>query len=464
MPAPEDRSKMRDEDRMIAARFIGERAAPKAESHISSASEVMPLYGDSLTLQKAVEQAMREGSHITVFGIAPRPMAMAIQFIMQDSVQAGTPFPWLEFNYITPMRRAMYRIREEEYGDGIIRRWESAFDLMRRCVQHEQLTDSREIETSQQQTIRIHETPTLCLDAIMIVTHRDTGHKRAWIGLSTISTIEEEIFFLVDGESRVFDLVAGAASTALQLSSEVSARQVACNLLSDSAVEEMNAVRQDLGSSLSDSLKLTGLRPYGTSPDDGPFCMPTVLVALRSVSAGEQVILLRRRTRLMDPDSVGRLSLISSRLLEEDVAAALGVTAYGQQDASDSMDAMWKAAGAAGPLTIPLDAFVRAAQREILVWCGLDISSERLHFCGYQSIPTGEGDGQICHALFELILSRTGEPDELKRVEAWSQGDLLRIPEATLYSKSSSIKVNRLLTRQEWLNKVLFSRPVNASF
>jgi hypothetical protein len=462
MPVPEDRSKMRDEDRMLAERFIGERTEPKAESYTTSASEIMPMYGDSLTLQKAIEQAMRDGSHITVFGIAPRPMAMAIQFIMQDSVQAGTPFPWLEFNYVTPMRKAIYRARDGEYGGTIVRRWESAFDLIRRCVQHEQLAEPQEVEASQRQTIRIYETSALCLDAIMIVTHRDSGRRRAWISLASISRIEQEVFFLVDDDSRLFDLIAGATSAALELSSEVSSRQGVCDLLSETAIEEINAVRKDPGSLGADYLRLTGLRPYGTSPDDGPFCMPTVLVALRSVAAGEQVILLRRRTQLMDPDSVGRLSLISGRLLEEDIAAALGVPFEGHREASDSMDMMWKAAGGARPLGIHLDAFIRAAQREILVWCGLDIPSERLHFCGYQSIPTGEGDGQICHALFELVLSRKGEPDELKRVEAWSQGDLLRVPETILYSKTSNIRVNRLLTRLDWLEKVLFSRPVNA--
>lgn len=459
MSASEDSSQMRDEDRLLAARFIGDRTAPKAESYVVPPAEVMPLYGDSLTLQKAIEQALREGSHIIVFGIASRPMAMAIQFIMQDSVQAGTPFPWLEFKYVTPMRRTIYTGREEEYGGAVIRRWEAAFDLIRRCVQHEQVADPPELATSQQQTIWVYEAPVLCLDSIMVITHRDTGRKRAWISPASISTMAEEIFFQIDGESKLFELVAGAARTALGLSSEVRSRQVACALLSDAAIEEINSGSQD-----SRHLRITGLRPYGTSPDNGPFCMPSVLIALRSVAAGEQVILLRRRTQLMDPDSVGKLSFISGRLLEEDVAAALGVPVYGQPDAADSIDAMWKAAGGKGQLTIPLDAFIRAAQREILVWCGLDVPRDRLQFCGYQSIPTGEGDGQICHALFELVLSRRGEPDELRRVESWSQGDLLRVPEATLFSNAPSIRLNRLLSiRPEWLNRVLFSRPVNAS-
>jgi hypothetical protein len=156
------------------------------------------------------------------------------------------------------------------------------------------------------------------------------------------------------------------------------------------------------------------------------------------------------------------LSLLSSRLLEEDIAGALGVPTFTDRDAQSAMDAMWKARGAGTHLAVPTEAFIRAAQRETFVACGLDLPASRFRFCGHQVLAT-EGGGQLCFAVFEVILSRRTDPDELELAEAWNPENLVRVGEALLYSGAYRDRLNRLLShREEWLRSAVFSRPVDA--
>ena len=130
-------------------------------------------------------------------------------------------------------------------------------------------------------------------------------------------------------------------------------RQAECALLSQEEVEQLctDVEASDQGSD-PHILPLTGLQAYGTQAFEGPSCLPVAVVVLRSAAAGDQIVLLKKRTRFTDSDSFGRLSLLSSRLLEEDVAEALGVPTFTDRDAQSAMDAMWKLRGAEAHLTV----------------------------------------------------------------------------------------------------------------
>jgi len=87
-------------------------------------------------------------------------------------------------------------------------------------------------------------------------------------------------------------------------------RQGECALLSQEEVEQLCTDVEASGQGSDPHiLTLTGLQAYGTQAFEGPSCLPVAIVVLRSAAAGDQIVLLKKRTRFTDSDSFGRLSL-----------------------------------------------------------------------------------------------------------------------------------------------------------
>jgi hypothetical protein len=423
----------------------------------------MPVYGDKTSLQKALEQAMREAREVVICGVAPRPLVSAMESIVKDMRQEGRDFPWDHLHYITPVSAMILASRADVRLGGVVQQWQSALDGIRNCARQDEDRPIERISVGPHQALRLSATSELYLGTLMLIVQRDTSQRRMWASVGPSQSRDEIVFLAVDERDKLFDLLENCVHRLEASSRQLAIRQAECALLSPEEVERLCAdvEASDQGTD-PQLLTLTGLQAYGTQAFEGPSCLPVAIVVARSAAAGDQIVLLKKRTKFTDSDSFGRLSLLSSRLLEEDVAEALRVPTFTDRDVQHAMDAMWKARGAEAHLTVPTGAFVRAAQRETFICCGLDLPANRFRFCGYQVLPT-EGGGQLCFADFEVILSRRTDPDELILAEAWNPENLVQVGEALLYSGLYRGRLNRLLShREDWLRSVVFSRPVDA--
>jgi hypothetical protein len=172
-------------------------------------------------------------------------------------------------------------------------------------------------------------------------------------------------------------------------------------------------------------------------------------------------VLLKQRSRFTNWDQFDKLSLLSARLLEEDLAGALGVPVFADRDAATALDAMWKAYGKPGRLPIPLGAFVRAAQRDVFRSCGLDIAPGRFVHRGCQLLEREERGLYLFFCVFEVILFRHRDEDELQLAREWNPEFLESVYEDILYNPELKEHLNRfLLQRREWLEAEVFSKPV----
>ncbi|MCY9555688.1 hypothetical protein M5W98_29190, partial [Paenibacillus apiarius] len=155
---------------------------------------------------------------------------------------------------------------------------------------------------------------------------------------------------------------------------------------------------------------------------------------------------------------------ITSRLLEEDLATALGVPVFADRHVDAATDAMWQATRTDGPLGVPVKAFIRAAQRELFICCGLDAPESRFQFHGYQVVSTADGS-QLGFAVFELVLNRHEPFDELVAAEDWDREEnLLVVSQSDLYTEAYTDRLNRLLTQREgWFRTTILARPIAAS-
>jgi hypothetical protein len=208
---------------------------------------------------------------------------------------------------------------------------------------------------------------------------------------------------------------------------------------------------------------VTGLRPFGATPTDPPSCLPVAITALRSGAATGGIVLLKKRNQLTDTDDFGKLSLLSSRLLESDLAAALNVPLAAHREPDQSLDEMWKGSHQPPPLRVPHDAFVRAAQREIFATCGLDIAADRFLYQGWQTLPREDSPLQLLFVVFVVVLLRGANGgDELTHAEVWNTESLERVSESQLYAGTYANRLNRFLTkREEWLRKQVFSTAID---
>lgn len=148
--------------------------------------------------------------------------------------------------------------------------------------------------------------------------------------------------------------------------------------------------------------------------------------------------------------------------MEEDIATGYSVALSEKHGNDAALEDLWIAAGSPQPLSIPKSSFVRAAQRELYMSCGLDIEADRLSYCGYQVLEREDSPVQLGFAIFDVVLSRSVRNDELRTLESWSDGNMLTVALDRLYSdKFPQLPLNRLLrARPEWLKRNVIHRPM----
>jgi hypothetical protein len=200
--------------------------------------------------------------------------------------------------------------------------------------------------------------------------------------------------------------------------------------------------------------EIQSLPPYGTSINPSQdICKPVSVVVVRCPSPQGLDVMLKRRSVFTDNDDFGKLSLLSSRLQETDIASTLatGVSPSAEDD-NTALEDLWLAAGNPSPFLLRPESFVFAAQREISITCGLEINPERLVIRGFHFLERDDRGEQLGFAVFTLDLVRGADFDEVRYALERNPEGLQRVHVANLYD--SELPLNRLLrSRREWLVK-----------
>ena len=139
MTVQDDGYERQDEDRRLAAGLTESEIAQRIPEHTGVGSGIMPVYGDKTSLEKALEQAMREAREVVVCGIAPRPLVTAMESIVKDMRQAGRDFPWDHLHYITPVSAMILASRADVRLGAVVQQWQSALDGIRNCARQEEV-------------------------------------------------------------------------------------------------------------------------------------------------------------------------------------------------------------------------------------------------------------------------------------------------------------------------------------
>jgi hypothetical protein len=191
---------------------------------------------------------------------------------------------------------------------------------------------------------------------------------------------------------------------------------------------------------------ISRLSPYGRSLRDD--VEPISVVAVCADSAQGKCVLLKRRMAHNSRDDFQTLSLVSERLLLEDLASWIGSPTTNELD--NALDEIWLRAGQPAQLELPESVFRRAAQRELFVCCGLDVGLDRLEHIGTALLDREGQETYLGFYIYRLKLIRTAENDEYRSALEWNR-DLVSVPVAQLYGPAYRQQLNRLLKRQESL-------------
>jgi hypothetical protein len=184
---------------------------------------------------------------------------------------------------------------------------------------------------------------------------------------------------------------------------------------------------------------------------------PVAVVAVCAPTAQGDAVLLKQRARWNARDDFDSLSLVSERIREVDIVP--GLRRPLDRDDSRAVEDLWLQAGKPEDFVIGDGAFLRAAQRELYMSCGLDVETSRLSFRG-SCLLNREGESTyLGFYVYRIDLARSAEFDELAHAEAWNP-DLRRILLKDLYRAGYRDRLNRLLSRREaWLQQAVFAAP-----
>ncbi|MBK9698003.1 MAG: caspase family protein [Propionibacteriaceae bacterium] len=189
--------------------------------------------------------------------------------------------------------------------------------------------------------------------------------------------------------------------------------------------------------------------PQAKNAMDGGL-VPISIVCVRGESSRGQLLYVKVR-RADDSDPL-RTSLLSQQVLEEDVALAYLPSWEPNLGSSDPVDDLWVQAKCPAPFTVPLDSFIRAAQREVYISCGLDVPKHRLRYLGFQVFDDHDHFRQLGFAVFDLCLLRGDHVDETKWIHDRKGTTVIPFRLDELFGRNRDL--NRILAQgRSWLQE-----------
>lgn len=185
------------------------------------------------------------------------------------------------------------------------------------------------------------------------------------------------------------------------------------------------------------------------------------IVAVCAATRHGEVVVLKNRTTQNSYTDIGTLALISERVADTDLP--LPEHRIEGSDPDRILDSYWISLGKPADLQVPETAFKAAAQRELLLSCGLDVPPERLDLRGTCLVSRDDDGRYLGFYVYRLDLVRAPGSDELDHALAWNAG-LEPVLVKDLYRADGHIRLGRLLRQREsWLREFVFGESGGAT-
>jgi hypothetical protein len=425
-----------------AQRALGRSAVP-AEAPTPPAATSTPT-SRTATVDHVLMRILK-ADQVDIIGVFPSQCASRLMELQAElGIRANTASP--KVRYFTPSNSRMALYRDKENLGPIVRNWVAGINEIRNWVRPEQPIRGAESR------LRIYQFNDIYLDCIVAT---QTGNSLA----VTLISLPPELYAAGSSDEPAAADLFVAEMPEDQVSQFVRYRD---RLLSHAYLmvtrhilcRAENSLRKE--SSPGDEFEpiILKLHPHRTPTPEGAVSIGSLIAVCCSTARGD-AILLKERTSRNSYDDLGKLSLLSERVLAEDMSDPIS----GALDPSDdrALEQLWLRSGRPAEFEVPELAFRRAAQRELFLSCGLDVPAERLKRRGACLVEREAENTYLGLYIYRLDLLRDASFDELAYAQAWDS-DLKLVLMRDLYDPEMRAQLNRLLrSREGWLRKAVFA-------
>jgi hypothetical protein len=446
-------------------RVAPEVSAARREAGLKShpITAVLQTEFTGLSLVSLVEQ-MDSASRVDILGVLPRVLGEAL--LTGNGTTENRARSADDFTYMTPSRERVLAYRHENVMGRVIQRWVAGLTCFRNWTEKQRARNAGEPEN-------VYLIDDLFLECI-VVCHRPDQEAKVY-ALNLLPQVEsagqpgttphESLVITAVADATVERVLSRIADLRGQATPLV-ARGLICKNGRDRGPNDRDAIG---GLPAEFVPVLVDLRPYGTRPAYA--VGPVAVVALYAESARGPGLLLKHRTNSNSRNDFGTLSLLSERVMEEDLALAVSHGVPAGTAEGDVLDHWWKTLDKPTRIEVPLEAFVAAGQREVFAAAGLDIASDRFAYCGSILLEREGTDEFLGFFGFRVHLRRDHEIDEFVRARNWNV-DLQFVLAADLYGRDAPganepdgrPPLNRLLSRRpDWVSSALLAEPAPAT-
>ncbi len=387
----------------------------------------------------ALSQQIVQAASVQAVGVMPEVLIEAIRREIEADTRTSLP----EFEYFTPLPEMTLNIGKHHHRHAS--RWQAGYLGLRNLVMAAR--EHGPIEDPSDRGYRHfgNGVPALSFNCLICV-KTTTGQEDAFLLTELLEDAASPRFFLYSLASADPQLASYVADIRRN-STPIRLREVRCHE-GDSAAPSDELIHK---------LKIGELVPLGGTVRAPNVMRPIAIIVVRAHGPSGLEIILKRRTPLTDTDDFGKLSLLSARVQEVDLAGALHTSMSPSSENDDvALDDLWLAASSPTPFYLPLDAFKIAAQRELFITLGLHFDISRFINKGLQLVSHESSSvQQMAFVVFTLDLLRAGDVDELRAITKRNPVNLVRIPVGDVYSDEG--RLNRLLRqRKRWLIDTCF--------
>lgn len=426
-----------------ARRALGDSPAPGYTPAVTQPGGGPPLNPD---VDHLLDE-MLAADQVDILGVLPWQCAARLQRLETLRLEAGRPvIHRQQVRYFTPARDRISLYRQPGVLGMLVQRWIAGLTGLRNWLLSSVPADGTA------DSLTVYEFDELYLDCL-VYTRTGEGHSVTVLSQLPLlassdrpGAADETLVITRMAEDQVAEFRKYLSSLVTQVA-PLQPRQILCR--AEDADREPRGNGSEFTPVISEILSYGQRRPAGS-------VVPVAVVAVRVRTAKGPSLLLKLRTERNSRDDWGRLSLISERVLVEDLTAWL--TQPLEADPVHALDTLWLRAGEPEPFELPESAFRKAAQRELFLSCGLDVADDRLELCGSCLLDREDEETSLGFFVYRLDLDRSAAFDELRHARRWSP-DLRLVALSELYLPDRREKLNRLLRgRDVWLQENVF-RP-----
>lgn len=417
------------------------RAARRSLGIYQSQELEHPIYLRSSEEIDDVLRAVVDAHEVDIIGVFPASCAQRLtDFLDAGADEAPVNLPTVR--YYTPNRDRITQYRHSGVLGTLVQRWLSGITGLRNCFD-----PRRREDLAGEQALTVLEFDDVYLDCILRIRTKTT---------ETVVLLNQLPHFSAPRNPQLDPVsVVVVSRVSVEKRGEVVSYLDAFQAQAIPVLpRQIRCIAESVGSSeINFTPVISRLAPYGRLMQED--VEPVAVVAVRVNTASGPCVLLKKRTRENSRDDFKTLSMISERILLEDLGDLLSGPVARDQD--QALDELWIRAGQPERFEIPEEGFRRAAQRELFITCGLDVEMSRLSRQGTCLLERENEGTYLGFFVYRLDINRSAVLDELKHAQQWNQ-NLVLVPLGELYSPRYRPRLNRLLRQREaWLREKVFS-------